>query len=644
MNKRLGIIRNHSAEANLFARRTFISGLAIIAMILAILGNLYFLQVKRYDDYQTRANGNRIKIMPVAPNRGLIYDRNGVLLADNRPVFSLEIIPEQVQDLDRTLIELEKLLGFDRERSEDFKQRLKHQRRFKPVPLKQNLSEEEVAKFTAIQHRFSGAFIEARPGRYYPYKDALTHVLGYVARINKSDLQKLENQGLEEDYAATHDIGKQGVEKFHEQLLHGSVGYQEVEVNNQGRIIRTLDFSAPTAGQDLILNLDIHLQLKAKEILEDRRGAVVVLDAKDGGVLTLYSNPSYDPNLFVNGISSKNYNRLLNSLDRPLINRATQGRYPPASTVKPLIGLLGLEQGIIDIKSRHFDNGKYKLAKSDHVWRDWWRQGHGWVNVVKAIEVSCDTFFYDLALKLGIDKISDAMYQFGFGDFTGIDLHEETDANMPSRGWKRARYNEPWYVGDTVIIGIGQGAWTATPLQIAQSISILVNRGKKLRPQILRGQQFKEQQIFKGAEEMPSINIKNQENINIVMDAMYGTVNRQHGGARRAFLNTEYISAGKTGTAQLVQIAQGEKYDEDKVKERHRDNAMYVGYAPYDDPQIVVAVVLENAGGGGKNAAPVARQMMDAYFARQQPAQLVEQTRKSATTSPIERQEEHGSR
>jgi penicillin-binding protein 2 len=606
------IIKDHSAEANLFARRTFIGLLVVIAMVGMVLTNLYYLQVSRYEDYQTRSNGNRIKVLPVAPNRGLIYDRNGILLAENRPVFSLQVIPEELEDLDVTIQQLSDLLAIDQEDVSDFYKDLKGNRRFKPVTLINRLTPKEVALFSAHQHKFIGVTIEARLARYYPFGSALTHVLGYVAKINKKDLQKLSEAGFEPNYAATYDIGKRGVEKYHEELLHGKVGFQEVEVNNQGRIIRTLDFNPPLPGQDIVLNIDMNLQLEAEKAFAGERGSVVAIDPQNGGVLALYSSPSYDPNLFVHGISSKNYKKLLTS-DRPLFNRATQGQYPPASTVKPLLALAGLEEEVITPESRIYDPGKYQLKNVTRVWRDHNPYGHGWVNVTKAIEVSCDIYFYDMAYKLGIDRISESMAKFGFGDYTGIDLHEEADGIMPSRGVVKALFNRPWYIGDTINIGIGQSYWTATPVQLTQAISTLVNKGKRILPQIIRGNMLNGQVNQQSIKERRPIAIKNEHNWNVVLDAMYGTVNRE-GSARKAFQGAHYISAGKTGTAQLVSIAQDEKYDASKLSKKNHDNAMYVGYAPFDKPTIALTVVLENAGHGGAQAAPIARKMMDNYF------------------------------
>ncbi len=615
MQRKRQTIRDHSAEANLFARRATVAFFIVVCMLGIVLNNLYSLQVEQYDDYQTRSNGNRIKVLPVAPNRGLIFDRNGVLLAENRPVFSLEITPEETNDLDDTLSRLSTLMAITDDERENFESKLKGQRRFKPIAIRTKLSEEDVALFSASKHLFPGVQIEARLARYYPYKETLTHLLGYVARINKKDLQKLVEAGQEANYAATHDIGKLGIEKYHEELLHGSVGYQQVEVNNQGRIIRVLNVDPPVPGKDIVLNIDIELQLAAQQALADQRGAVVVTDIKTGGVLALYSNPSYDPNLFVHGISRKNYAALLNSPDRPLINRATQGQYPPASTVKPHLALVGLEEGIITEDYTIMDGGRYQLPNVSHVWRDWKKWGHGKVNVSKAIEVSCDTYYYDLAYKLGIDKISEAMYEFGFGDFTGIDLYEESDANMPSRGWKRARFNQPWYIGDTIPVGIGQSFWTTTPIQLAHSLNTLVNRGERYIPQIIRGFKKADNSVdVLPLKTLRPLQFKQQENIDIVLNAMHDVVHGSEGTARSVFKDAPYQSAGKTGTAQLFSVGHDEKYDADKVDERLRDNAMYVGYAPFEAPEISVTVVLENAGGGSSNAAPVAREIMDFYF------------------------------
>ncbi len=627
-NKRV-IIRNHTAEANLFARRAFIALLGVFILSLILFNNIYELQVRSYEKYQTRSNSNRIKLLPVAPNRGLIYDRNGVLLAENKPVYSLEIIPEQVKDLEKTVKVLSELLEISAENQRKFFKNLRRKRRFKPVELKSRLSEQQVALFSVNQHKFPGVVIDARLKRYYPFGDLTTHSLGYVARINRKDAQKLARENKTENYAATRDIGKLGLEKYYEDILHGKIGHQEVEINNQGRIIRTLDFTPPIPGKDLTLSLDIELQMVAKRAMQGKRGAVVALDPRTGEVLAMYSNPSYDGNLFVHGISSKNYKKLLNSKDLPLINRTVQG-YPPASTIKPFIGLLGLDSKVITPKTKIMDPGWYQLKGIEKKYRDWKKWGHGWVNLNKAIEQSCNIYFYDLAFKLGINRISDMMEKFGFGDYTGIDIHEESRGILPSVQWKRRRFNQPWYTGETVSIGIGQSFWSVTPLQLAQATSILVNKGEIKIPHLLKATTQSLPPIKQGNETMveqaihQEINYENKAPIkltndkywDIILSAMHDTVQKPSATGHFAFKGTHYDAAGKTGSAQVASVAQDEKYDASKINERKRDNAMFIAFAPYNNPEIVVAVAIENVakGGGGTNAGPVARQIMDQYF------------------------------
>ncbi|MBB1292887.1 penicillin-binding protein 2 [Pseudoalteromonas sp. SG43-7] len=610
MRKHRPTIRDHSAEANLFARRAFVGFVFVTILVAVLLSNLYTIQVDDHQDYQTRSNDNRIKVIPIAPNRGLIYDRNGVLLAENKPVYNLEVIPEEVDDLDASLSALTQFIDISEQQKNDFLDDIKHNRRFKSQVLKARLNEQEVARFSVNQYKFPGFSIEARLARYYPFADTLTHALGYVAKLNKKELAQLESQEQGTNYRATHDIGKLGIEKYYEQLLHGQVGSQRVEVNNRGRVIRTLSMTPPQPGNDLVLTLDVGLQQIAQHALKDMRGAVVVMDAKDGGVLALYSNPSYDPNLFVHGISSKNYKALLNP-DRPLINRTTQGRYAPASTVKPHMAVLALEEGLVTEQTSMWDPGFFQIPNVDHKWRDWKRWGHGHVDVYKAIEESCDTYFYDVSYRLGITKISDFMAQFGYGDLTGIDIHEETTAILPSKEWKEGRFKESWWRGDTISVGIGQGYWTATPLQIANAMNILVNRGINHPPHLVQVVKKDDEVTQINNEEKPPIFLKEPHHWQIALDAMHNTVQKASGTAHKAFKGTNYDSAGKTGTAQIVSIAQGERYDAKSLKERQRDNTIYVGFAPYEDPRIVVSVVLENNHGG----VQIARQLMDYYFA-----------------------------
>ncbi|ATG77063.1 penicillin-binding protein 2 [Pseudoalteromonas fuliginea] len=614
MLKHRPTIRDHSAEANLFARRAFVGFVFVLAMVAILLSNLYKIQVENHQDYQTRSNDNRIKVIPIAPNRGLIYDRNGVLLAENKPVYNLEVIPEDVNDLTESLDQVSKIITISEQEKEDFLKDIKHTRRFKSQILKARLNETEVAKFSVNQHKFPGFSIEARLARYYPFGDTLTHALGYVAKLNKKELNKLDQEGQATNYRATYDIGKLGIEKYYEQLLHGEVGSQRVEVNNRGRVIRTLSMIQPKPGSDIVLTLDIGLQQIAQHALKDMRGAIVVMDAKDGGVLALYSNPSYDPNLFVHGISSKNYKALLNQ-DRPLINRATQGRYAPASTVKPHMAILALEENIVSESTSIWDPGFFEIPNVEHKWRDWKRWGHGHVDVYKAIEESCDTYFYDAAYRLGITKISDFMARFGFGDLSGIDIHEETTAILPSKEWKEGRFKESWWRGDTISVGIGQGYWTATPIQIANATNILVNKGINHPPHLAQVAKKEDQVTQINGDEKPPVILKNPDNWRIAIDAMHNTVKKVTGTAHKAFKGVSYDPAGKTGTAQVVSIAQGERYDAKSLKERQRDNAIYVGFAPYNNPQIVLSIVVENTGGGSSVGAPIARQLMDYYFA-----------------------------
>ncbi|MGB2742390.1 MAG: penicillin-binding protein 2 [Cognaticolwellia sp.] len=620
-------IRNHSAEANLFARRTFITFIAVLVLSLILFSNIYDLEVNSYQKYQTRSNSNRIKLLPVAPNRGLIYDRNGVLLADNTPVYSLEVIPEQVDDMQKRLSEVSQLLDISQEKQEKLLKAVKSKRRFKPIELYSRLSEQQVSLFSVNQHKFPGFFIDARLKRYYPFADLTTHSLGYVARINGRDSLALEKEGLAENYAATRNIGKLGLEKYYQDILHGTIGHQEVEINNLGRIIRTLDFTPPIPGKDLTLTLDIELQMIAKRALSGKRGAVVAIDPRDGGVLAMYSNPSFDGNLFVHGISSKKYKKLLApESNKPLLNRAVQG-YPPASTIKPLLAITGLDAGIITPETEIYDPGFYQLPGIETKRRDWKKWGHGKVNLNKSLEQSCNVFYYDLAYKLGITRISKMMERFGFGEYTGIDLHEESRAIMPSIEWKRARYNKSWYTGETLSVGIGQSYWSVTPLQLSQAISILVNKGRIKVPHLLRStsemvidseneNQQKSVVTDYVVDEKRPITMKNPHHWDVVLDGLHNTVQKFGATGYTAFKGSKYDAAGKTGSAQTANIAQDAEYDATKVKESKRDNAMFIAFAPYENPEIVVAVAIENVakGGGGTNAGPVARQIMDQYF------------------------------
>ncbi|KOO02176.1 penicillin-binding protein 2 [Vibrio nereis] len=609
-------IRDYQEEARLFKNRAIVAFIGIVAMMGILVTNLYNIQINQYQDYKTRSNDNRIKVVPLAPNRGLIYDRNGVLLAENRPVFSLDVTPEKIDDMDETIARLQEILTIEPEKIERFHKERKQTRRFKSVPLLSQLTQEQVAKFSVNQHKFPGVSVNASLKRHYPYSEVLTHVIGYVSRINDRDVQRLIRQEKYSNYQATRDIGKLGIERYYEDMLHGTAGYQEVEVNSRGRIIRTLKYVPPIPGQDIVLNLDINLQLYVHQLLDDRRGSAVVLDPKDNGVLAMVSSPSYDPNPFVHGISGKAYSALLNNKDRPLVNRATLGIYPPASTIKPFMAVAALQEGVITPNTTRNDPGYWRIPNSrTKPFRDWRRWGHGKVDIVKSIEESVDTFFYQMAYDMGIDRISRWMMMFGFGDYTGIDIHEESKANMPTREWKMARHRTPWYQGDTIPVGIGQGYWTATPMQIAKATSVLVNRGEVIAPHLLRstienGQGFENQREAE-IETYPPITGVQDRYWDIAVEGMRLVNHGRKGTARRAFVKTEYMSAGKSGTAQVFGLGENEKYNADEIAEHLRDHALFTGFAPTDDPKLIVTMVLENAGGGSSQGAPVVRKIFD---------------------------------
>lgn len=635
--RRRNTIRDHRYESALFNYRAVIALLLTVVLVAILLVNLYRLQIIEHQEYRTRSNDNRIRILPVAPNRGLIYDRNGVLLADNRPVFSLEVIPEEVDDLHKTLNELASLLDIPQTDIDDFLEQTKVQRRFKQLPLKSELTQEEVARFAVNQYRFPGVSVQARLKRYYPFSDALTHVIGYVAKINQNDLKKLDQKGELNNYRATRNIGKRGVERYYEDVLHGQAGYQEVEVNNRGRVLRQLDVKAPEPGHDVYLNIDIELQLVAQKALTGNRGAAVVLDPRNGSVLALVSNPSYDPNPFVQGISNKAYRKLLASPDHPLINRATQGQYPPASTIKPILGLLALDQHVVTPSSRIWDPGYYQPPDVKHRYRDWKKWGHGWVDIYKAIEQSCDTYFYEVATKLGIDQISQFMDRFGFGQYSGIDIAEESAGLMPSRSWKRAKHGQQWWLGDTISVGIGQGYWTTTPIQLADAIARVAMRGESYEPRLVRALGSDSGTVQIPPDKLPTIEVSNPDYWDVVQEGMHRVNNSLHGTARHTWRDAPYQSAGKSGTAQVISLGEDEEYDAENIAERHRDNAMFVAFAPFDAPRAVVVVALENAGGGSSQAAPVARTLMDIAIKIDDPANgLPAESTEQAQEDPID--------
>ncbi|WP_438454383.1 penicillin-binding protein 2 [Vibrio alginolyticus] len=616
IRKRRSQIRDYQAEARLFASRAIVAFIGIVVLMGALVANMYNIQVNQFQDYQTRSNDNRIKVVPIAPNRGLIYDRNGVLLAENRPVFNLELTPEKIKDIDATIQELQTILEITPDQIERFHHERKRTRRFKSVPLLTQLNEKQVAVFSVNQYRFPGVEISATLKRYYPFSEVLTHVIGYVSRINDRDMQRLIREEKDANYQATRDIGKLGIEKYYEDLLHGTAGYQEVEVNSRGRVIRTLKYVPPVPGKDIVLNLDINLQLYVHQLLDGRRGSAVVIDPRDNGVLAMVSSPSYDPNSFVHGISGKDYRALLNDKNRPLVNRTTLGIYPPASTIKPFMAVAALQEGVVTPNTTRNDPGYWRIPNSNtRPFRDWLRWGHGRVDIIKSIEESVDTFYYQIAYDMGIDRISNWMMMFGFGDYTGIDIYEESKANMPTRDWKMSRHKTPWYKGDTIPVGIGQGYWTATPMQIAKATSVLVNEGEVIAPHLLKatienGNDFEEQKTTEYVTYPPIKNVP-KKYWDMAKEGMRRVNHGTRGTARRSFYKMNYETAGKSGTAQVFGLGENEEYNADEIEEHLRDHALFTGFAPFDDPKVVVTVVLENAGGGSSNGAPVVRKIFD---------------------------------
>lgn len=602
--------RDYTAEQALFVRRAVVAFLGILILSGILVVNLYHLQIFRFDDYSTRSNQNRIKLVPVAPSRGIIFDRNGIPLALNRTIYQAELIPEKVDNLKQTLQELRPVLDLTDDDIDAFEKERKRSRRFSSIAVKTALDDVQVARFAVNQYRFPGVEVKGYQRRYYPYAQTLTHVVGYVSKINDRDVARLDKEGKWPNYAATHDIGKLGIENFYEDTLHGKTGYEEVEVNNRGRVIRQLHEQPPQAGEDIYLTIDLKLQQYIETLLTDSRAAVVVSDPRNGEILALVSTPSYDPNLFVDGISGKDYKALLQNEDRPLYNRTIQAAYPPASTVKPYVAVSALSSNVITRNTTLFDPGWWQLPGSDKRYRDWKKWGHGHLNVTKALEESADTFFYQVAYDMGIDRLADWMAKFGYGERTGIDLPQENPGNMPTREWKMKRFKKPWYQGDTIPVGIGQGYWTATPLQMNKAMMILINDGEVKTPHLLQAAR-KEGQLIPWTQpvESPIADIRSGF-WELVKDGMYGVANRANGTAHKSFDNAPYKIAAKSGTAQVFGLKENETYNAHKIAERLRDHKLMTAFAPYDNPRVAVTIILEN-GGAGPAVGGVMRQILD---------------------------------
>ncbi len=605
-------IKDNIRESRLFNERAAFALFIAALLMLAIGARLVYLQVISHAHFSTLSDKNRITITAVPPMRGFIFDRNGVLLAQNIPSFSLEIIPEQIDNLEQTIEELRSIIAISDEDVRRFHRQLRQVRPFTSITLRFHLNDSEIAHFAINRHRFPGVETEARVIRHYPHGELTAHVVGYVGRINEDELQQLDAS----NYSATRFIGKVGVERYYEDVLHGQVGFKQIEVNALGRRLRETDHTAPAPGRNVYLTLDAQLQQVAERALDGRRGAVVAIDPTNGDVLAFVSTPAFDPNLFVTGIDVPTYNRLQNSPDKPLFNRALNGQYPPGSTIKPLIALAGLEGGRVRINTTTFCPGWYSLEGDSHRYRDWKEHGHGTTNLEKAIVESCDVYFYDLARTLGIDRIYEFLNLFNLGRATGIDLRNESTGLLPSRDWKRAQRRQPWYPGETLITGIGQGYMLVTPLQLAQSTAALAMKGRSYVPHIVHSTEAPETSAHELVAPMAQtpIEVVDPDNWGDIIESMRKTVHTAKGTAFAISRGANYLIAGKTGTAQVFGIGQDERYIKEDVAERLRDHALFISFAPADNPRIAVAVIVENAGSGSGAAAPVARKVMDHYL------------------------------
>ncbi|MFH0934996.1 MAG: penicillin-binding protein 2 [Pseudomonadota bacterium] len=612
MNRNIEL-KNHQREIYYFRLRLVLSLVVVAVMLLLLLARFFYLQVVRHEYFHTLSDGNRIYVLPIVPNRGLILDRNGLVMARNYSGYTLEIEPAKVQGMDALIAELSKLIEITPQDIKRFKRLLKERQATGTIPIRSRLSNEEVARIAAQRFRFQGIEIKARLFREYPYSDVTSHLIGYVGRINQKDIELLEKDDLASNYMGSDYIGKTGVEQRYEKELHGTAGFERVEVDAGGRAVRVLSRTAPLSGSNLVLTLDAKLQEVAEQAFGDFRGALVAIDPTNGEVLAFVSKPGYDPSLFIDGIDTETWDTLNNSPDTPLNNRALRGQYPPGSTIKPFMALAGLHYGTRSPERSISDPGYFMLPGSRHQYRDWKSGGHGSVDMFKSIVVSCDTYYYGLATEMGIDNMHAYLSSFGFGKKTGLDMEGETSGLLPSTEWKSKRHNQIWYPGDTVSAGIGQGYNLVTPLQLAFATATLTNDGIAFQPHLV-----KEIQSSPGnaAPTVPTQLFDLQipaEHLKLVKGAMEA-VTKPGGTAVGANYGVKYRVAGKTGTAQVIAMKQGEKYDEKKVSEYNRDHAWFIAFAPADKPRIAMAVLVENGGHGGSTAAPIARKVLDYYL------------------------------
>ncbi|WP_335997041.1 penicillin-binding protein 2 [Acinetobacter johnsonii] len=599
-------LKNVQQEKRIFRNRTFISMGIVVFFLLILVTRYAYLQLVQFDEFSTASDQNRIRLQPLAPARGYIYDRNGVLLADNYPVFTATMSRADVTDIDATIERLTPILELTPDDIERFNSRIKASRKTERVSIKLNLNENDIARFSEVKYQFPGVNIETQMTRYYPHGELFAHVIGYVGRINDKELKSI-NKDL---YAGTNLIGKIGVENSYEDLLHGVPGNESVEADAHGNVLRHLGRKEPVRGNDLYLSLDYGLQTVASEQLAGRRGAIVAMDPRTGEILALVSSPSFNPNLFVTGISHTDYSGLRDNLDQPLYNRAVQGAYPPGSTIKPMFGLGGIHYGLIDWGTAISDHGYFTLPGDSHKFRDWKKSGHGVVNLHKAQVVSCDTFYYILSFRMGIEKMNTWMRQFGFGEKTGVDLPSESTGLYPNPEWKMRTRDAKWLKGETISVSIGQGAFTATPLQLAMATAITANHGSHVIPHVLQTSKgAKPHKDLSAPDGRIQFNGTDQDWIQM-RDAMVDVIET---GTGRGIRTPMYKIAGKTGTAQVKSIAQGKRYNEALLTERQLDHGLFVGFAPAENPEIAIAVVWENGRHGG-SAAQLARPILDYWL------------------------------
>ncbi|HZP93317.1 MAG TPA: penicillin-binding protein 2 [Burkholderiales bacterium] len=625
-------LRDLQRELYYFQIRLAIAGGVVLFAFFLLFVRFVYLQIFQHSYYHLLAEQNRVSIIPVVPNRGLIVDRNGVVLASNFAAYTLEIVPSQVPDLEATIDALSRIVDVTQKDRKRFQKMLEEGPDFAGVPIRTRLNDEEVARFAAERYRFPGVEINARLFRHYPQAKIASHVIGYIGRLSEAEFDQLEADGVAQNYSKSDYIGKVGLEQRYETELRGVTGYEHVETDANGRSIRTLRSILPVSGNNLLLALDAKLQQVAERVFGDYRGALVAIEPATGGVLALVSKPGFDPNLFVDGIDPQNWDQLNNSPDHPLNNRALQGMYPPGSTFKPFMALAALELGKRTPGYTISDPGYFVLGGAGHLFRDWKAGGHGLVDLHKAIVVSCDTYFYGLAQDLGIDAIHQFIGQFGFGKETGIDIQGEVGGLLPSQDWKQKRFNQKWFMGDTISVGIGQGYDLATPLQLAVATATLASGGRVFRPHLVQQIQDSQTSELTTIEPQPVgvISLKPQ-NVRQVRDAMVD-VTRPGGTAAWAGNGAKYPFAGKTGTAQVIGM-KGQKYDESHVHERHRDHALFIGYAPADDPKIALAVLVENGGHGASTAAPIARKVIDYYLLGVEPQPIKAQVEQSDSSN-----------